>query len=122
MPCGGWPSEAAAAGISSAALVPFLPGCRRRISRSWSRRASNWARECPERPICSDGRSQLNGTLAVRDLDSRNGTFANGQKVAEAVLLPGDELLLGMTRLNVAYKRRASGLVPVAGGRLPADR
>jgi DNA-binding CsgD family transcriptional regulator len=36
----------------------------------------------------------------VRDLDSRNGTFVNGQRVwREHPLRPGDELRLGATRL-----------------------
>jgi predicted component of type VI protein secretion system len=36
----------------------------------------------------------------VRDLDSRNGTFVNGQRVwRERPLRPGDELRLGATRL-----------------------
>jgi DNA-binding NarL/FixJ family response regulator len=36
----------------------------------------------------------------VRDLDSRNGTFVNGQRVwRERPLRPGDELRVGATRL-----------------------
>jgi DNA-binding CsgD family transcriptional regulator len=37
----------------------------------------------------------------VRDLDSRNGTFVNGQRVwRERPLRPGDELRIGATRLT----------------------
>ena len=37
---------------------------------------------------------------SVRDLDSRNGTFVNGQRIwSERPLRPGDELRVGATRL-----------------------
>jgi DNA-binding CsgD family transcriptional regulator len=37
---------------------------------------------------------------SVRDLDSRNGTFVNGQRIwGERPLRPGDELRVGATRL-----------------------
>jgi pSer/pThr/pTyr-binding forkhead associated (FHA) protein len=51
---------------------------------------------------------ELDGALAVRDLVSANGTFVNGIRIEEIALAPGDELLLGMTRLQVKYKRRPS--------------
>jgi pSer/pThr/pTyr-binding forkhead associated (FHA) protein len=38
--------------------------------------------------------------VKVIDLDSRHGTFVNGQEVAEAWLEPGDELSVGMTTLK----------------------
>ena len=39
----------------------------------------------------------------VRDLDSRNGTFVNGQRIwRERPLRPGDELRVGATRLIFA--------------------
>jgi DNA-binding CsgD family transcriptional regulator len=44
----------------------------------------------------------------VRDLDSRNGTFVNGQRVwREHPLRPGDELRVGATRL--VYRGEESG-------------
>jgi pSer/pThr/pTyr-binding forkhead associated (FHA) protein len=39
--------------------------------------------------------NQDQGLLRVRDLGSRNGTFVNGEKVAETVLNPGDRLQIG---------------------------
>ena len=48
--------------------------------------------------------SQLNGTLIVRDLESRNGTLANGKYIQEAHLLPGDRLTVGMTSFEARYK------------------
>jgi pSer/pThr/pTyr-binding forkhead associated (FHA) protein len=49
----------------------------------------------------------LEGMLAVRDLGSRHGTFINGVKVTDSILMPGDKLQIGMTRLEVSYKRKA---------------
>src|SRR5215813_3683786 len=43
------------------------------------------------------------GELEVRDLDSTNGTFVNGQRVQQARLAPGDRLLIGRVEL-VALK------------------
>jgi pSer/pThr/pTyr-binding forkhead associated (FHA) protein len=48
--------------------------------------------------------SQVNGTLVVRDLESRNGTLVNGEHIQEAHLLPGDQLTVGMTSVEVRYK------------------
>lgn len=49
--------------------------------------------------------SELNGTLVVRDLGSKHGTFVNGVKVAQGHLLPGDRLTVGVTSLSVDYQR-----------------
>jgi DNA-binding CsgD family transcriptional regulator len=46
----------------------------------------------------------------VRDLDSRNGTFVNGQRVwRERPLRPGDELRVGATRLVYRSDQPTSG-------------
>ena len=39
------------------------------------------------------------GALEVRDLESTNGTFINGQRVEIARLAPGDRLQVGRTEL-----------------------
>jgi pSer/pThr/pTyr-binding forkhead associated (FHA) protein len=52
--------------------------------------------------------SEINGTLLVRDLDSRNGTGVNGQYIKEAHLLPGDRLTVGLTSFEVRYRPRQS--------------
>jgi pSer/pThr/pTyr-binding forkhead associated (FHA) protein len=49
--------------------------------------------------------SEINGTLVVRDLDSRNGTLVNGESIKEAHLLPGDRLTVGLTSFKVEYNR-----------------
>jgi len=40
------------------------------------------------------------GELVVRDLQSTNGTFVNGQKISEAVVKPGQTLRLGEVELR----------------------
>jgi adenylate cyclase len=42
-----------------------------------------------------------NGTCTVRDLDSRNGTFVNGEQIAERQLRDGDRVLIGEMQLKV---------------------
>ncbi len=42
------------------------------------------------------------GSLVVRDLNSKHGTFVNGRQIKVAVLEPGDEIAVGMTRILVA--------------------
>ncbi|MGE3633634.1 MAG: adenylate/guanylate cyclase domain-containing protein [Sandaracinaceae bacterium] len=39
------------------------------------------------------------GRWIVRDLGSLNGTYVNGERIAERVLNPGDEIMLGSTRI-----------------------
>jgi pSer/pThr/pTyr-binding forkhead associated (FHA) protein len=63
---------------------------------------------------------QINGTLTVRDLESRHGTAVNGQYVALAHLMPGDRLTIGLTSLEVRYKR-SRPTRPVAVEREIAD-
>jgi pSer/pThr/pTyr-binding forkhead associated (FHA) protein len=47
---------------------------------------------------------QVGGTLVVRDSGSTHGTFVNGARVAEARLMPGDKLGIGMSSFEVQYK------------------
>jgi pSer/pThr/pTyr-binding forkhead associated (FHA) protein len=49
------------------------------------------------------GISEIDGTLLVRDLDSRHGTVVNGRYIKEAQLLPGDHLTVGLTSFEVRY-------------------
>ena len=43
--------------------------------------------------------AQADGGLEVRDLESTNGTFVNGERVQTAHLSPGDHLMLGRVEL-----------------------
>lgn len=51
--------------------------------------------------------SQVGGTLVVRDLQSKHGTFVNGEQVGEVHLLPGDRLTVGLSSFEVRYRRSA---------------
>jgi len=53
--------------------------------------------EVPEASVSSHHAEILlkGGEVVVRDLDSTNGTFINGQKITESVLKPGQILRLG---------------------------
>jgi pSer/pThr/pTyr-binding forkhead associated (FHA) protein len=53
--------------------------------------------------------SEINGTLVVRDLESKHGTFVNGEQVRQAHLLPGDRLTVGLSSFEVRYERRSTG-------------
>ena len=41
------------------------------------------------------------GSCVVRDLDSRNGTYVNGEQIAERVLRDGDRMMIGEIQLKV---------------------
>jgi pSer/pThr/pTyr-binding forkhead associated (FHA) protein len=43
---------------------------------------------------------RVRGQAVVKDLDSRNGTFVNGQKVEKAILSCGDRLKVGSVMLR----------------------
>jgi len=46
---------------------------------------------------------QQGGALIIRDQGSTHGTFVNGHPVTEAVLRPGDKLVIGMSTFIVDY-------------------
>ena len=54
--------------------------------------------------------------VVVKDLDSTNGTFINGEKVTESVLQPGQTLRLGNVELRLdTGAPPAAGFVPATG-------
>ena len=55
---------------------------------------------------------QAEGTLVVRDLGSKHGTFVNGERTGVAQLLPGDRLTIGATSLEIVYRCRKKTRVP----------
>jgi len=59
--------------------------------------------------------SELSGMLIVRDLESRNGTFVNGECVREAHLMPGDKLTVGMTSFEARYRPGKANRQPASG-------
>jgi adenylate cyclase len=58
------------------------------------------------------------GVWVVRDLGSRNGTFVNGVRVAEAALTEGDVLHVGDVRLHVA---RCEDPLAASGGAIVGE-
>ncbi|MCM3879755.1 MAG: FHA domain-containing protein [Vicinamibacterales bacterium] len=48
--------------------------------------------------------SATGGALHVKDLDSTNGTFVNGKRVASAELQDGDRLAVGRVELKVSHQ------------------
>jgi pSer/pThr/pTyr-binding forkhead associated (FHA) protein len=62
-----------------------------------------------------------NGSAVVRDLESSNGTFVNNQQIiGSAELGPGDDLLVGVTVLNLMGKE-AEATRPLSGVRAVPD-
>jgi predicted component of type VI protein secretion system len=52
--------------------------------------------------------TELDGALVVRDLNSKNGTFINGDRVTEAILKPNDQLSIGPLTFRVAYSHQGA--------------
>jgi pSer/pThr/pTyr-binding forkhead associated (FHA) protein len=48
--------------------------------------------------------SASGGALHVKDLDSTNGTFVNGNRVVSAELRDGDRLAVGRVELKVSHQ------------------
>ena len=53
---------------------------------------------CVSRQHCEI--DEMNGKPLVRDLDSKNGTFINGEAVKQAVVRPDDRITLGRISLR----------------------
>ncbi|HEY1549971.1 MAG TPA: ATP-binding protein [Kofleriaceae bacterium] len=63
-------------------------------------------------PMVSEKHAELarrgDGSIVIRDLGSRHGTFVGAKKVSEAVLHDGDEMLIGPVRLRVETASEAA--------------
>ncbi|MBT8492758.1 MAG: sigma 54-interacting transcriptional regulator, partial [Deltaproteobacteria bacterium] len=59
--------------------------------------------------------------MAIRDLDSRNGTYLGGARVDRAVIRPGTRLTVGTTTLEVRSSDSRPGFSRLIG-RSPALR
>jgi pSer/pThr/pTyr-binding forkhead associated (FHA) protein len=51
-----------------------------------------------------------NGEVVVRDLDSTNGTWVNGERVTEGILRSGDELGIAHLRFRLIFCDPTEGL------------
>src|SRR3954465_1430844 len=58
--------------------------------------------------------------VVIKDLNSTNGTFINGEKISEAVLKPGQTLKFGQVELRLEGKDGAGATGP-AGTKSPAS-
>jgi pSer/pThr/pTyr-binding forkhead associated (FHA) protein len=62
----------------------------------------------------------LKGTdVVIRDLNSTNGTFINGEKISESVLKPGQILRLG--QIEMRLETEATAAPPAAAGKKTPD-
>jgi pSer/pThr/pTyr-binding forkhead associated (FHA) protein len=55
---------------------------------------------------------QLHDRLVIRDLGSTNGVYCNGQRIAEAVLAPSDEVQIANLRYQVVVEDSPTIAVP----------
>ena len=64
---------------------------------------------------------QLRGSdIVIRDLNSTNGSFINGNKIEESVLKPGQILRLGQVELKLEVEGATAGAPAPASGSAPA--
>ncbi len=47
---------------------------------------------------------EVDGEVILRDLNSTHGTLVNDEPITERVLMPGDEVVIGLTRFAVMWK------------------
>ena len=63
---------------------------------------------------------QLRGSdIVIRDLNSTNGTFINGNKIEESVLKPGQTLRLGQVELKLEAEGTTTSAPPAPGSTPP---
>ncbi len=77
--------------------------CELKVDKTTVGRLEDNAFQIPE-PSVSSHHCELTrrgADLLVKDLNSTNGTFINGEKVAEAVLKPGQILRLGQVEMRL---------------------
>jgi pSer/pThr/pTyr-binding forkhead associated (FHA) protein len=48
-----------------------------------------------------------NNILSVTDLESRNGTFVNGELISQVTLKPGDRVRFGAYEMEVGLRKRS---------------
>ncbi len=86
-------------GVETSSMVTHLPAILGRSAKSDVRLADPWVSgfHCVL--------NEIDGTLVVRDLGSKNGVFLKGRRVNDAHVLPGDRLTIGQTRVTLQYQR-----------------
>src|SRR5438046_9520807 len=91
-----------------ARLVLFSEGLTGRtfelkVDKTTVGRVEDNAFQIPETSVSSHHAEILlrGNDIVIKDLDSTNGTFINGEKITEAVLKPGQILRLGMIEMRL---------------------
>ena len=74
-----------------------------KVEKTTVGRVSDNAFEIPEASVSSHHAEIIlrGNDIVIRDLGSTNGTFINGEKITEAVLLPGQTLKFGTVELRL---------------------
>ena len=49
------------------------------------------------------------GSFSIKDLESQNGTFVNGQRITEQSLKDGDQIVIGDTKITFRMPWPAGG-------------
>jgi pSer/pThr/pTyr-binding forkhead associated (FHA) protein len=85
-----------------------------KVDKTTVGRVSDNTLELPESSVSSHHAEILlrGNDVLIRDLDSTNGTFINGEKVTEAVLRPGQILRLGTVEMRLETAESAAGTTP----------
>lgn len=86
-------------GMETHRIVTHLPAILGRDLNSDVRLADPWV---SRRHCVLD---EIKGTLVVRDLGSKHGTFVNGHRGSDSHVLPGDRLTIGRSQVTVQYRR-----------------
>ena len=90
--------------------------CELKVDKTTVGRLEDNAFQIPE-PSVSSHHCELTrrgADLLVKDLNSTNGTFINGEKVAEAVLKPGQILRLGQVEMRLESGAAAAAAASAA--------
>ncbi len=91
-----------------------------KVEKTTVGRVSDNTFEIPEASVSSHHCEILlkGSDVLIRDLDSTNGTFINGEKISEAVLKPGQILRLG----TVEMRLESGDAAPVAATKRMLDQ
>ena len=82
-----------------------------KVDKTTVGRVEDNAFQIPETSVSSHHAEILlrGNDVVIRDLDSTNGTFINGEKISEAVVKPGQILRLGMIEMRLETGEAAAG-------------
>ena len=70
---------------------------------------------------CHCAIDEAGGAVWVRDFGSTNGTWVNGRRIRESLLLPGDRLRIGASEFIVSFSEIGSPRHELVGNAEPLD-